>query len=753
MHPSRRTHTIPSTPSRTPPSKFRAHPITRAARGTSVGVGVVGGEGAGRYAGVVGDAGPGYATGGPVYPPPAPMVPLLRGGVKVEEGEMDADVEAGCGGGSSERGDREGSRERDEEGATPRAHVQGLDPPSPPLSPAPTPTPTSSTLPTLRLLPEALRPRPGGTSVSTTFPLSDADWEQMTSVALAGANKARGRAGGGDVHVDVGREVEGIVGVLPGRAGCDRIWACYVEKLEWQHCVVHPGAFQQMYDTFWAFKTVAERAACTPIAWLALLLAVMSHGLAVMRLEEAKAAGIVEDAAHWRMLCTQLWIASERALALDNFAHAVTLEVVQTLVLLSYRAISLDPKGWFHQAPILAMAIRLAMSIGLNGVVGDKAGDVSPPGLHRRELWRRIWYNIVYLDWRFSVPMAETYFINHAHYNTVPPANMDWSEMGEGTVFRPKARDVFTPMSMFLAKVRNAERVRELVGRARAVFADGGGADVVLLVWGLDVTRLFYDHEVSVNDTITLEPPCLVVKDDAMESTDKKVQWARIGHTLELDYRAIQIHRAFLVADFREARARGVCVDTAEKMLECFVEGKRVEAPSAWWWYGYTACVVLMMEQYYAELTASADVVARLDQKLDNVVSYVAMQRTYDEVTTRAWDGILILETLIAELQKRRLTAAAPAGIKRTHDQIDAAPPAAASVSPLPVTRVASSSPVHAFRKWILNVIPFLKLPSLPGLPTAHPRQRDMDAAFWDAILDIDTELHKSSRRSNFVKA
>ena len=41
--------------------------------------------------------------------------------------------------------------------------------------------------------------------------------------------------------------------------------------------------------------------------------------------------GIAEDTAHWRMLCTQLWIASERALALDNFSHAVTLEVVQTL--------------------------------------------------------------------------------------------------------------------------------------------------------------------------------------------------------------------------------------------------------------------------------------------------------------------------------------------------------------------------------------------------------------------------------------
>ena len=39
-----------------------------------------------------------------------------------------------------------------------------------------------------------------------------------------------------------------------------------------------------------------------------------------------------------------------------------------------------------------------------------------------------------------------------------------------------------------------------------------------------DVTRLFYDHEVAVNDTITLEPPCLISKDETMENVDKRVK-------------------------------------------------------------------------------------------------------------------------------------------------------------------------------------------------------------------------------------
>jgi hypothetical protein len=166
--------------------------------------------------------------------------------------------------------------------------------------------------------------------------------------------------------------------------------------------------------------------------------------------------------------------------------------------------------------------------------------------------------------------------------------------------------------SMFLAKVHNAERVRELVSDVEQLFSKAfinyflqcDSLNMATRNGHHDVTRLFYEHEVAVNATISLEPPCLISIDLAKERTDKRVQvcvdflmhiyrlmesqWARIGHTLELDYRAIQIHRSFLVADFREARVRGVCVDTAEKMLGCYVEGKHVDAPSAWWWYGYT---------------------------------------------------------------------------------------------------------------------------------------------------------------------
>ena len=181
-------------------------------------------------------SGSGYATNGPVFPPPSPMAPcsppVVGSGtrsspIKIEDLD-DQEREGEC---------REKEKEREEQHSaelTPRASSSTLAPPpnrelsvAASTSAASVSAATSEARPTLRLLPEALRQNttPGRLS-GTTFPLSDADWEQMTSVALTGANKQRPEAG--SMHVDVQRELEALVGTLPGKESCDRIWRCYV---------------------------------------------------------------------------------------------------------------------------------------------------------------------------------------------------------------------------------------------------------------------------------------------------------------------------------------------------------------------------------------------------------------------------------------------------------------------------------------------------------------------------------------------
>lgn len=86
---------------------------------------------------------------------------------------------------------------------------------------------------------------------------------------------------------------------------------------------------------------------------------------------------------------------------------------------------------------------------------------------------------------------------------------------------------------MFLAKVHNAVRVRELV-RARSqvrwlvkslrVLLQCDALTIATRNAYQDIARLFYDHEVAVNETITLEPPCLISKDEVLENADKRVQ-------------------------------------------------------------------------------------------------------------------------------------------------------------------------------------------------------------------------------------
>jgi hypothetical protein len=101
------------------------------------------------------------------------------------------------------------------------------------------------------------------------------------------------------------------------------------------------------------------------------------------------------------------------------------------------------------------------MHLGLNRVGGDKRQS---QGIYIREvrscrpdrrkdlltwimdqLWRRVWYNIVYLDWRFSMPMGQTYMVRKSQFTTLRPANVDWPNITDGNLaYHRVRRESFT---------------------------------------------------------------------------------------------------------------------------------------------------------------------------------------------------------------------------------------------------------------------------------------------------------------------
>lgn len=101
--------------------------------------------------------------------------------------------------------------------------------------------------------------------------------------------------------------------------------------------------------------------------------------------------------------------------------------------------------------------------MGLSKLGSEVVGQIPPPGLRDRELKRRVWWNLVFLDWYLSPFVGHTYLIHPAQCNTDLPANADWDELQDGKVFQPKNRKQWSGTAFLIAKSEVARSVRELV--------------------------------------------------------------------------------------------------------------------------------------------------------------------------------------------------------------------------------------------------------------------------------------------------
>jgi hypothetical protein len=245
----------------------------------------------------------------------------------------------------------------------------------------------------------------------------------------------------------------------------------------WNHNLIDPEVFHESYNAF--FNSSPEK---SHAPFIALLLAVLCVGLEYMTPERAMRESICKDLAHWKRRCDAYWRASQRALGANDVAQSKPIELAQTLVMLLYCNQSLDGNGyvmlssikqganrppivcsWEYSSHFVAFAVRIAHSMGLSKLGSEPIGQIPPPGLRERELRRRVWWNVVFMDWYLSPSVGHSYLIHPAQCTTALPANLNWEEMVDGRRFEPKDRNQWTGASFLIAKVGLAESVRELV--------------------------------------------------------------------------------------------------------------------------------------------------------------------------------------------------------------------------------------------------------------------------------------------------
>ncbi|KIM23189.1 hypothetical protein M408DRAFT_332483 [Serendipita vermifera MAFF 305830] len=453
---------------------------------------------------------------------------------------------------------------------------------------------------------------------------------------------------------------------LPRREICDRLVEYYFEKVEWSITLLHRISFMRAYETFWflsedervkfispptptsatswgggfrasflpptsdqpsgygrpgpksplpkARSSLPDDGHVTP-AWISLLLALLCASLERLGYWDAKSVGIVETVDHYQILCRRLYDGSQGVMIIGDFLKSRALESIQALVLLLHCHQTISNTQWEAQlGTTLSVAVRLGMLMGLNKLSPEKVGSAQRPGLLKRELGRRAWWNLVERDWSLSPRVGHSYAVNPAQNFCDFPANTGWEEFSfRQSAFKQQPRGIWTSASLFLARIDVARGNRELTDQYNSL--DGVSYNALL------------KHEVMMEETVCRAPRQLIKVDGEFELSTPQGQWNRIQFTFHAHYNAITLHRPYIIAALLDVKAEeqrqsnsqtgsshprrqtaylpslDTAIRSAEVILDTMEEAISSQYPGMQWWQTiiccYTAAVVLLVERWY----------------------------------------------------------------------------------------------------------------------------------------------------------
>ncbi|KZT55285.1 hypothetical protein CALCODRAFT_357919 [Calocera cornea HHB12733] len=435
---------------------------------------------------------------------------------------------------------------------------------------------------------------------------------------------------------------------IPEKWICDVLTEFFFDKVEWHICMFHRPSFYRIYDEFWSVPAMADRAARVKPEWIALWWAIMCLALTSMRPSEPIERKICADSSDWKSMGMRFWklarAALDRALEDSDYLSSNNIEVVQTLVLFSYCNLALNDKGYKGSAPMTASAIRISMNLGLHRLGGEIEQAVPPEGLLFREIRRRVWWNVVFLDWNISTQMNRTYLIHPNQCDTAKPLNLDWEDMIDGRPLRPKPSDKHTNVSMLLAKILLAGSVRELCDRLNST----EGVDPLFLE----------QHQARQNQLVSALPPCLRTFPNSTDpiAALPVVQWEGLQFQLHLMNRRIRMHRQFMLDGYLNntyARSTEVCISAAQRILVLFREGRKNKFPGAFAWYNLMYCwmaaVILTVDAFHSLNKDATQMVLTSSSRQDHINEAIQALEDVGDISDLAPRGAEVLRFLLRE--------------------------------------------------------------------------------------------------------
>ncbi|KAM0747428.1 hypothetical protein T439DRAFT_329158 [Meredithblackwellia eburnea MCA 4105] len=415
----------------------------------------------------------------------------------------------------------------------------------------------------------------------------------------------------------------------------------FLSKVEWlTHCL-HTPTFSSQCNAIWASAHPTIAAAQHP-ATVSLYAACLACGLLFCGPEVEIITGVNKEKK--REMLEQLWSLCEKGLRRRNWMRVDPISSLQAIVIIEPVLVFLDISDTHFS--MLGSAIKCAQNIGLAGLDGERAGRPwrkpweSPVD---REVGRRIWWNLMELDWHFSPEHLFTYSINPSQQRTTAPANMADEDLLPGRPIISLPIDEHTNVSYLLMRVKLIEPYRSLVDECNS--AGGMTYSVVerthsKLLAVLSDFPQFYQMETDL----------ALLASDAAHLERLIVE--RIVVQCAFQARLMRVHRPYLSRGYRNkkySKSRETCISCAREVVKLATGYPSAsQLPFGWWavtFDVFAAAICLFIDLSHAK--------EGVEEKRALVVEAVGLVHKIAH-TSMAKAGARVLDQLVLEEHNRR---------------------------------------------------------------------------------------------------
>ncbi|KAF5360715.1 hypothetical protein D9756_004474 [Leucocoprinus leucothites] len=381
--------------------------------------------------------------------------------------------------------------------------------------------------------------------------------------------------------------VRRILCALPTQAQTQLLLRFYVQQVDWYAKVIHVPTFMAETNILLA-HIHQHQYHLVNIDFLGVLLIVLclSFHFADAQLCEQ----LMLSYAACSDYAQHLYSGAQACLQYANFTSCHSLEHLQTIVLTGVYQQNHDDSdsSW----AMVGAAIKIAQNIGMSRLGNETGIRQYPPEWRssiRREVARRVWWNLVVEDWSQAMAHQGAYSVHPSQNHTSFPANIDDADLIEADVVQSKPLNVHTEMSSFLCRLRFVEHHRQIIDEVNC-----GG----------------YEPEYAQTMDCKINNSIGEIKDYFQVTTDPQ-KFSRSSQVTCMERslchimaqtRLLSLHRPFLFRgcyDDRSTNSRRYCIKSAQLILQHLGTNRQAEKLLRWWTAvlcGFTAIVVLFVD-------------------------------------------------------------------------------------------------------------------------------------------------------------